>query len=88
MKYTRSIVTAALGGELRQVAYEEHPIFKVSMPTSCPEVDSKLLNPINLWTDKDAYMAQAKMLAAKFEENFSRFQEMPEHIKNAGPKAE
>ena len=38
--------------------------------------------------DKDAYVAQAKMLAAKFEENFSRFQEMPDHIRNAGPKAE
>lgn len=88
LKYTRAIVTAALGGELRHIAYEEHPIFKVSMPTSCPEVDSRLLNPINLWEDKDAYLQQAKMLAKKFEDNFSRFHEMPDHIKNAGPKAE
>lgn len=57
------------------------------MPTSCPEVDSKLLNPINLWADQDAYMKQANMLAKKFEDNFSRFDEMPDHIKNAGPKA-
>lgn len=88
LAYTRSIVTAALGGELRHVDYEEHPIFKVAMPISCPKVDSTILNPINLWPDKAAYMAQAKMLAAKFEENFSRFQEMPEHIKKAGPKVE
>lgn len=87
LKHTRSIVTAALGGELRHIAYEEHPIFKVSMPTACPGVDSKLLNPINLWADKDAYTAQAKMLAEKFESNFARFDEMPDHIKNAGPKA-
>lgn len=87
LKDTRNIVTAALGGQLRHVEYEEHPIFKISMPKSCPEVDEKLLNPMNLWADKGAYQEQAKMLAGKFETNFARFEEMPEHIKNAGPKA-
>ncbi len=85
LKYTRAIVTAALSGQLSQVDYQEHPIFKIAMPKTCPEVDSNLLDPANLWTDKAAYEAQAKMLAQKFEDNFARFNEIPNHIKNAGP---
>ena len=50
------------------------------MPKTCPEVDSNLLDPANLWTDKAAYEAQAKMLAQKFEDNFARFNEIPNHF--------
>lgn len=87
LKHTRSLVSAALSGELKDVAYEQHPIFKIAMPKSCPEVDAKLLNPINLWQDKEAYVKQAKMLAGKFKNNFERFEQMSAYIKAAGPQA-
>lgn len=88
LSYTRSLVTAALKGDLRNVEYEQHPIFKVEMPLSCPGVEAEILNPMNLWFDKEAYLRQAKMLAGKFVENFKRFDSAPTFLVNAGPVVE
>ena len=88
LAYTRTLVSAAQNGELAKVEYEQHPIFKVSMPKSCAGVDAEILNPKNLWADKDAYDAQAKVLAKKFVDNFSRFENAPADLIAAGPVAE
>ena len=45
----------------------------------------ELLNPRNAWSDKRAYDAQARLLAAKFEENFAKF-DAPENVRAAGPR--
>ena len=58
------------------------------MPKSCPGVDAEILNPRNLWEDKAAYDAQAKVLAKKFADNFKRFETAPEELVKAGPVAE
>ena len=88
LSYTRALVSAAQNGELAKVEYEQHPIFKVSMPKSCPGVDAEILNPRNLWEDKAAYDAQAKVLAKKFADNFKRFETAPEELVQAGPVVE
>ena len=38
LPYTRAMVSAILSGALDDVPYEEHPIFGVAMPKSCPDV--------------------------------------------------
>ncbi len=73
LRYTRSMVTAALEGELDHVNYKTHPIFGLSMPTSCPNVPDEVLNPRNTWEDKDAYDAKADELARAFVKNFEKF---------------
>ncbi len=73
LKYTRSMITAAMNGELNNVAYENHPIFGVAMPTTCPGVDADILIPRNTWADKDAYDNQAKELAEMFVNNFKKY---------------
>lgn len=88
LAYTRSLVSAALNGNLSNVEYEEHPVFKVAMPKSCPGIDAEILNPMNLWFDKDAYMKQARMLAGKFVDNFKRFDSAPDFLVKAGPLTE
>ena len=89
LKYTRAMITAALNGELAKVEFEKDPIFNLNIPKTCPDVPSEILNPVNVWTDKAAYEAQAKLLAAKFAENFAKkYPDMPANIVAAGPKAE
>lgn len=87
IKYTRAMVTAALEGKLTDVEYELHPIFNVLVPKTCPNVPDEVLNPREVWTDKEAYDVQAKELAGMFVKNFKKYSNMPESIINAGPKA-
>ena len=87
LKYTRAMVEAAISGALNDVDFERDPIFGVNIPKSCPGVPSELLNPANLWNDKEEYEATAKKLAKKFIDNLEEKDPgMPEHIKAAGPK--
>jgi phosphoenolpyruvate carboxykinase (ATP) len=73
LSYTRALITAALNGELDRVDYENHDIFGVAMPVSCPGVPADLLNPRNTWEDKDAYDRKANYLAEAFLKNFEKF---------------
>lgn len=85
LSYTRAMVTAALKGELKEVSFTEHPIFKVLIPEECPGVPSEILDPENTWEDKEEYMAKAVELASKFNNNFKKFKNVPEDIVEAGP---
>lgn len=72
IKYTRALLNAALEGKLDagKVEYEQHPVFNVKMPKSCPGVPSEVLNPRNTWSDKAAYDAAAIKLRDMFRKNF------------------
>jgi phosphoenolpyruvate carboxykinase (ATP) len=71
--HTRALLNAALAGALDEgkVAFEQHPIFNLRVPTSCPGVPAEILNPRNTWTDKAAYDAQATKLRDMFRANFA-----------------
>jgi phosphoenolpyruvate carboxykinase (ATP) len=86
LKHTRAMVHAALDGRLAKAEYVMEDAFGLVIPTSCPDVPSELLNPRNAWADKQAYDAQARLLATKFEENFAKF-DAPENVRAAGPRA-
>ncbi len=82
--YTRAIVDAALSGKLENVEYFTHPIFNVQVPKTCPNVPSEILDPIQSWSDKNAYEESAVKLAGMFIENFKKFQGV-DHLVQAGP---
>jgi len=69
---TRRLVDAALKGELRDVDYHEDPLFHLMVPESCPGVPSEILNPIETWNDREAYMDRAKKLAHDFSQHFDK----------------
>jgi len=74
IEQTRKMVDAALNGTLDKVEFVQEPYFNLHIPTECPEVPSELLNPVNTWTDKEAYARQAEDLRNRFRANFTRFE--------------
>ena len=86
IQYSRAMVTAALTGALDIVKYRHDDLFNLDIPTECPNVPSEILDPKNTWIDKDSYDLSAKKLAQMFVENFNKFKNVPQEIRNAGPK--
>lgn len=86
LKYTRSMVTAALTGAFDNIEFVKDEVFGLSMPTSCPDVPADILNPRNTWDDKAAYDEAAYALAALFVENFKTLKGVAPEIIAAGPK--
>jgi phosphoenolpyruvate carboxykinase (ATP) len=74
LKYTRALITAALNGELDNVAYDTTPVFKFQIPTSCPNVPSDVLNPANSWPSKQAFDDKATELGKLFRNNFTKYE--------------
>ena len=81
LEYTRAMVRAAIKGELNNVSYVTHPIFKLQIPTTCPTVPSNILNPSNTWENITDYNHVATELAKMFNQNFTKFQDISEDIK-------
>jgi len=88
INYTRAMVKAALTGKLREAEFQPDPFFKVMVPNSCPNVPAELLNPRNTWQNKEEYDKKAKELARRFQENFKKFANASNDVKNAGPSAD
>jgi phosphoenolpyruvate carboxykinase (ATP) len=87
LKYTRSMITAALNGELDNVEFKDHSVFGIAIPQSCPNVPSEILDPRNTWADKDLYDTKAHELAQKFRDNFAKFEEFAnEEIMAGAPR--
>jgi phosphoenolpyruvate carboxykinase (ATP) len=86
IRYTRALLNAALNGTLQDVEYYSDPIFGFDVPKQCPDVPDHVLNPANSWPSREVYMHEYRQLAARFIENFKKFQAgcSPEVI-NAGP---
>jgi phosphoenolpyruvate carboxykinase (ATP) len=85
--HTRTMVRAALNGELDTIPTRQDPIFMVEVPTSVPGVPAEVLDPRSTWQDTAAYDAQAAKLADMFAENFRAYAEgVPASVRTAGPK--
>lgn len=85
--HTRAMIAAALDGQLNGVTYRRDPIFNVDVPTTCPGVPEKVLDPRSTWSNPQAYDEQAGKLARMFVDNFKTFEDrVPPSVKEAGPK--
>ncbi|HEY3328788.1 MAG TPA: phosphoenolpyruvate carboxykinase (ATP) [Capsulimonadaceae bacterium] len=85
LSLTRAMVTAAVSGELENVPTTKDPIFGLHIPVKIEGVPDDVLTPRNTWSDKEAYDKQAKKLAAKFVENFKKYEPVPDAVREAGP---
>lgn len=86
LSFTRSMISAALKGQLSNVAYHKDQIFGLNIPVSCPDVPSEILDPRNTWTDKQKYDEKARLLAEKFNKNFEPYAAgSSQEIRDAAP---
>jgi phosphoenolpyruvate carboxykinase (ATP) len=85
IKATRTLLTAALSGELAGAEYRLDPVFGFDVPVAVPRIESSLLDPRSTWRDKDAYDRKAAELAGMFRRNFERFPDAGEAVAAAGP---
>ena len=76
IKATRTLVRAAINGELDNAETRQDPIFGLHVPVSVPGVDAKLLDPVQTWPDPAAFEETARKLAAAFKENFAQYESM------------
>ena len=87
IKYTRSLLNAALDGSLLNVKYRKDTVFGFDVPLSCPDIPEGILNPADSWPNKKAHEEKYKSLATRFIENFKKFEaNCPPEVIKAGPK--
>ena len=73
IKWTRTLLNAALDGTLDRLPMERFDRFGFEIPTRCPGVPSEILNPRKTWLDQAAYDRQADSLVGMYLENFEVF---------------
>jgi phosphoenolpyruvate carboxykinase (ATP) len=87
IKATRTLVTAALDGSLRNAQFRTDPYFGFSVPTSVPGVEPHLLQPMKTWRDKGEFDKTARELVAMFQKNFTKFEaDVDADVRAAAPE--
>jgi phosphoenolpyruvate carboxykinase (ATP) len=87
IKATRTLLTAALNGSLKNADFRTDPYFGFSVPTSVPGVEPNLLDPIKTWKDKAEFDTTARELVGMFQKNFTKFEShVTPDIKAAAPE--
>jgi phosphoenolpyruvate carboxykinase (ATP) len=86
LRYTRAMITAALNGQLNNAEFEQHEVFRILVPKTCPDIPDSLLNPRSTWANKEAYDKQAKELTHLFIKNFEKYKDcINDEIFSASP---
>jgi phosphoenolpyruvate carboxykinase (ATP) len=87
LSFTRTMVAAALSGQLDHVSYVQDPVFGIEVPSKVPGIPSDVLTPRGTWADPAAYDEQAAKLAEMFRKNFEGFAGgVGPEISAAGPR--
>jgi len=88
IKATRTMLNAALNGDLIKGEFRRDANFGFEVPVAVEGVDSALLNPRGTWSDPADYDAQAQKLVSMFIENFAKFEsQVTDDVKAAAPAA-
>jgi phosphoenolpyruvate carboxykinase (ATP) len=86
IKVTRTLLTAALDGSLKNVKFRTDPYFGFSVPTQLPGVEPHLLYPQKTWQNKLEFDQTARKLVGMFQKNFVQFEDYVEaDVRAAAP---
>ena len=85
--HTRALLDAALRGDLLEVETTTDPVFGFAVPRHCPGVPDGVLDPASSWPSREQYMLKYRELAARFIENFRKFEAgCSPAVRQAGPR--
>ena len=86
IKATRTLLTAALNGSLKNADFRTDPYFGFSVPTSVPGVEPHLLYPSKTWPNKAEFDKTARALVEMFQKNFTKYEKnVTPEIRAAAP---
>src|SRR5215471_18977263 len=86
LAHTRAIIDAIHDGSLINAKTNRDPVFGFDVVNECPGVPAEILTPRNAWSDKSAFDAMAKKLAALFVKNFATYEAgVSAEVKAGGP---
>jgi phosphoenolpyruvate carboxykinase (ATP) len=87
IKATRTLLTAALNGSLKNADFRTDPYFGFAVPTSVPGVEPHLLYPSKTWQNKAEFDKTARALVAMFQKNFTKYEKhVTPEIRAAAPE--
>ena len=87
IKATRTLLSAALDGSLKNADFRTDRYFGFAVPTSVPGVEPHLLDPIKTWKEKAEFDKTARDLVAMFQKNFAKFEShVSPGVKAAAPE--
>jgi len=87
IRYTRAMLNAALTGQLKDVEFQVDPVFGFQVPKTCPGVPDQVLDPASSWPSRELYFQRYRQLAARFIDNFKKFDTAEaREVEKAGPK--
>ena len=74
IKNTRACINAILDGSINGAEFDVTRTFRLNVPKTLDNVDTKVLNPRNAWENKDEFDATRDRLAQMFIDNFKKYQ--------------
>lgn len=87
ISHTRHLLNSVLNRKLEGVNFRKDVLFNFDVPVSCPGIADNVLDPSTSWNNKDEYWNKYDSLAARFIENFKKFEAgCSDEVKAAGPK--
>jgi phosphoenolpyruvate carboxykinase (ATP) len=90
IKDTRAIIDAILNGTIEEAPTTHLPLLNLTIPTSLPGVNEKLLDPRNTYLNVEEWEEKAIDLSKKYIDNFTQYIDTEEgkRLVNAGPQLE
>src|ERR1700691_2941617 len=87
IKVTRTLLTAALDGSLKNAIFRTDPYFGFAVPTQLAGVEPHLLYPQKTWQNKLEFDQTARKLVGMLQKNFVQFEQYVDHdVRAAAPE--
>ena len=84
----QTIIHSILKGSIELSDFDNDNIFGLDVPKNLVGINNNILNPRELWIDKNQYDDISISLAKKFVDNFNSYGIEVKHLEPFGPKLE